>query len=106
MNEVKVVVDMEDNALYFSREPIPTESDSKRLSRGKQICVIPFRRDFLIQYNQLNPTPLEIAESVDMMRVIEHGMDVKMVPTNYQTHAVDTEEDLKNVESLMRLESI
>ena len=40
------------------------------------------------------------------MRVIEHGMNVKMVPTNYQTHAVDTEEDLKNVESLMRMESI
>ena len=100
-NCIKVVCDLNGNALYFSREPIPTESKSKHQSRGKQICVIPFRRDFLIQYNQLNPTPLEIAESVDMMRVIEHGMNVKMVPTNYQTHAVDTEEDLKEIKKIM-----
>ena len=68
---------------------------------GKQICVIPFRRDFLIEYNGLEPTPLEIAESVDMMRVLEHGMKVRMVPTNYNTHAVDTKEDLKKVEKIL-----
>ena len=104
-NCIKVVCDLKKNALYFSREPIPTRSKTDNIPIGKQICVIPFRRDFLLEYNQLEPTPLEIAESVDMMRVLEHGMKVKMVPTNYQTHAVDTEEDLKKVESLMQRES-
>ena len=105
-NCIKVVCDLKRNALYFSREPIPTRSKIEDLPKGKQICVIPFRRDFLLEYNQLEPTPLEIAESVDMMRVLEHGIKVKMVPTNYQTHAVDTEEDLKKVESLMQRESL
>ena len=104
-NCIKVVCDLNSNALYFSREPIPTKSKLENISKGKQICVIPFRRDFLIEYNQLEPTPLEIAESVDMMRILEHGMKVKMVLTIYNTHAVDTLDDLKTVERLMQMET-
>jgi 3-deoxy-manno-octulosonate cytidylyltransferase (CMP-KDO synthetase) len=51
----------------------------------------------------MEPTPLEIAESVDMMRILEHGQRVRMVPTRHETHAVDTEEDRAKVEQLMRL---
>ena len=105
-NCIKVVCDLNSNALYFSREPIPTRTKVETIPMGKQICVIPFRRDFLIEYNGFKPTPLENAESVDMMRVLEHGMKVRMVRTNYNTHAVDTEEDLKKVESLMQIESL
>ena len=105
-NCIKVVCDLKYNALYFSREPIPTRTKVKNIPMGKQICVIPYRRDFLLTYNQLEPTPLEIAESVDMMRVLEYGFDVKMVPTNYQTHAVDTKEDLLTVEKYMQQESL
>ena len=101
-NCIKVVLDLESNALYFSREPIPTRTKSKTIPMGKQVCVIPFRRDFLIEYTHLDPTPLEIAESVDMMRVLEHGMKVLMVPTQYDTQAVDTPADLQRVELLMR----
>ena len=104
-NCIKVVCDLKYNALYFSREPIPTRADKNTIPMGKQICVIPFRRDFLIKYNKLQPTPLEIAESVDMLRVLEHGMKVRMVPTNYNTHAVDTLDDLKTVEKLLQTES-
>ena len=68
---------------------------------GKQICVIPFQRDFLLKYTNLEPTPLEIAESIDMMRVLEHGMKVRMVPTLHESFAVDTPTDLKKVEKLM-----
>ena len=100
-NCIKVVCDLNSNALYFSREPIPTRSKTEKIPKGKQICVIPFRRDFLLEYNQINPTPLEIAESVDMMRILEHGIKVRMVPTKYQTHAVDTPGDLKKVELLI-----
>jgi len=101
-NCIKVVCDLNSNALYFSREPIPTRAKEDTIPMGKQICVIPFRRDFLIEYNELQPTPLEVAESVDMMRVLEHGMKVKMVPTNYNTHAVDTINDLIIVEKQMQ----
>ena len=100
-NCIKVVCDLDGNALYFSREPIPTRSKTDNNPMGKQICVIPFRRNFLLEYNQLEPTPLEIAESIDMLRVLEHGMKVKMVPTQYVTHAVDTIEDLYKVENLL-----
>ncbi len=68
----------------------------------KQVCVIPFRRDFLLEYNAMDPTPLEIAESVDMMRVLENGKKVRMVPTKFNSFAVDTPEDLKKVEKIMR----
>jgi len=68
----------------------------------KQICIIPFKRDFLLKYTSLDPTPLEIAESIDMMRVIEHGFKVKMIPTSHQTYAVDTKEDLLRVQQLMK----
>ena len=102
VNEVKVVVDRQSFALYFSREPIPSRwKKGEDVPKFKQVCIIPFRRDFLLTYNELEPTPLEIAESVDMMRVLEHGYRVKMVPTHYDVYSVDTEQDRQKVEALM-----
>jgi 3-deoxy-manno-octulosonate cytidylyltransferase (CMP-KDO synthetase) len=90
-------------AVYMSREPIPTRH---RLPFGKvpaykQVCIIPFTRDGLELFTRLSPTPLEEAESIDMLRLIEHGYRVKMVETTLSTHAVDTADDLKRVEKLM-----
>lgn len=101
-NCIKVVCDLHGNALYLSREAIPTRAKQQAVPTGKQVCVIPFRRDFLLQYTQLQPTPLELAESIDMLRVLEHGFRVRMVPTRHQSHAVDTLNDLQLVERLMR----
>ncbi|MFA6192492.1 MAG: 3-deoxy-manno-octulosonate cytidylyltransferase [Sulfurimonas sp.] len=102
-NEVKVVMDKFSNAIYFSREPIPSRKKGVLdVPMKKQVCVIPFTRDFLLEYNEMEPTPLEIIESVDMMRIIENGMKVKMVPTVYITKAVDTKEDLDRVCEMMR----
>ena len=102
-NEVKVVVDLNKFALYFSREPIPSwKKGATSVPMLKQVCVIPFRRDFLIKFNSLETSPLEIVESVDMMRVLEHGYRVKMVLSEYETYSVDTIEDLRKVESLMQ----
>jgi 3-deoxy-manno-octulosonate cytidylyltransferase (CMP-KDO synthetase) len=67
----------------------------------KQVCIIPFTRNFLLRYTEMEPTPLEIVESVDMMRVLENGLKVKMIPTKHHTYPVDTKEDLKRVEGLM-----
>jgi len=100
-NCIKVVCDLSGNALYFSREPIPSSYKTDNVSMGKQICVIPFRHDFLLKYSQMEPTPLEKAESVDMMRILEHGMKVKMVRTNYISYAVDTPKDLDRVKELI-----
>jgi 3-deoxy-manno-octulosonate cytidylyltransferase (CMP-KDO synthetase) len=72
------------------------------LSIYKQVCIIPFRRDALLTFASLAPTPLEQAESVDMMRFLEHGHRVKLVETLTDTHAVDTPEDLILVEQLMQ----
>lgn len=102
-NEVKVVVDQKDFALYFSREPIPSwKKGAKNVRMLKQVCIIPFQRDFLLQFNDMNQTPLEIIESVDMLRVLENGYQVKMIYTNEETFSVDTEEDLKKVEAAMK----
>jgi 3-deoxy-manno-octulosonate cytidylyltransferase (CMP-KDO synthetase) len=101
-NEVKVVVDKDNFALYFSREPIPSwKKGAEEVPMYKQVCIIPFRRDFLIKFNELPQTPLEIIESVDMLRVLEQGYKVKMVLSEYETYSVDTLEDLKRVESIM-----
>lgn len=101
-NQVKVVVDKHGNALYFSREPIPSRKKYKgHIPMFKQVPIIPFRREFLIAYNRMEQTPLEIIESVDMLRIVENGLFVRMVRTKFNTHAVDTVEDLQHVERLM-----
>jgi 3-deoxy-manno-octulosonate cytidylyltransferase (CMP-KDO synthetase) len=102
-NEVKVVVDKENFALYFSREPIPSNKKWKgEIPMKKQICIIPHRRDFMLKFNELEPTQLETIESVDMMRVLEHGYKIKMVQTSHDVCSVDTPDDLAYVETIMR----
>jgi 3-deoxy-manno-octulosonate cytidylyltransferase (CMP-KDO synthetase) len=106
-NEVKVVVDLRGRALYFSREPIPSwKKGATDVPMRKQVCVIPFRRDFLSTFNALAPTPLEIIESVDMLRVLEHGYTVQMVLFEGVTVSVDTENDLRRAEELMAADAL
>lgn len=101
-NEVKVVVDRNMDALYFSREPIPSRKKGvATVPMRKQVCIIPFRRDYLLRYNAMEESPLEIIESVDMMRILEYGDKVRMVPTQARTWSVDTPQDLARVEKLM-----
>jgi 3-deoxy-manno-octulosonate cytidylyltransferase (CMP-KDO synthetase) len=106
INEVKVVVARDGRALYFSRHPVPWHRGAGAADVFKQVCVIPFRRDFLSTFAALEPTPLERLESVDMLRALEHGYAVRMVRTAYATASVDTPEDLARVESLMRGDSL
>ena len=101
-NEVKVVVDNFSNAIYFSREPIPTRrAGVENIPMLKQVCVIPFRRDYLLKFNDTPETNIERIESIDMMRIIENGEDVRMVMTEARSFSVDTQEDLLNVEKAM-----
>ena len=107
INAPKVVVDLNGDALYFSREPIPSRKKySGKIKAYKQVCIISFRRDFLLEYQALEPTPYEIIESIDMLRVLEHGKKVRMVYQNLDMYAVDTPEDLKKVEKMMKNDSL
>ena len=100
---IKVVTDKNNNAIYFSREPIPSQSKSNiNIKYQKQVCVIPFKRDFLLKYNKLKETYLEKIESIDMLRVLENNYKVHMVKVENYTHAVDTRLDLKLVSKLMK----
>lgn len=96
-NTIKVVMNVNHDALYFSRAPVP----SNPALAFKQVCVIPFRAEFLREFARLPPTPLEQAESIDMLRILEHGRRVRLVETTEETHAVDTLEHLQLVETLM-----
>ena len=106
-NTVKVVVDPDGNAIYFSREPIPSRRKGvENVPMLKQICIIPFRRNYLLEFNSTPEMPLERIESVDMMRVIENGHKVRMVLTEGQSIGVDTPAHLKKVEKYMEKDNL
>ena len=100
-NTIKVISDKNENAIYFSRSVIPNKTAFKSNFFYKQVCVIPFRRDFLFKYSSLQETKLEVAESIDMLRIIENNLKVKLVKIKKYTHAVDNIKDLKLVEKLI-----
>lgn len=101
-NCIKVVKKIDGNALFFSRKSIPNKRLGKNFYSYKQVCIIPFQRDFLFKYLRLKETSLEISESIDMMRVLEHGYDVKLVEIKKETFPVDTLNDLKKVSRVMK----
>ncbi len=107
-NTIKVVMNQQGEALYMSRRPIPTlaKTGFTDTAAYKQVCIIPFRRTTLYEYTHLPPTPLEQLESVDMLRLLEHGFTVKMVHTEFNTQAVDTTADLARVAKLMETDPL
>lgn len=101
-NCIKVVHSIDNDALYFSRQPIPSLINNKLKDLKKQVCVISFRRNFLLEYTKLEPTNLETAESVDMMRILEHGYKIKLIPTKHESYAVDSINDIEKVKNYLR----
>jgi 3-deoxy-manno-octulosonate cytidylyltransferase (CMP-KDO synthetase) len=102
-NNVKVVVDQNNNALYFSREPIPSPWRGwEHLPRYMQTGIIAFRRNVLLRFNAMQESPLEQYESVDMNRVLEAGGRIRMVAIDALTIGVDTPEELSEAESHLR----
>ena len=109
---VKVVVDQKNFALYFSRSPIPFPRDLQigRLESNpfgtnrplpkrvfKHIGVYVFRRQFLLHFTRLKPTPLEKLEKLEQLRALENGYRIKVISVNYEPLSVDTPEDLQKV---------
>ena len=98
-----MVVDRDWYALLFSREPIPNLRDVgfQEIDAFKQVCIMPFWLDSLFKYITLEETPLVVAESIDMLRLLEHGFKVKIKETSRDIHAVDTKEDHLKVANMM-----
>jgi len=106
-NTIKVVHDLNGDTLYMSRAPVPSVAQAgfEGLPAFKQVCVFGFARGTLLEFSTLEPTPLEIAESIDMLRYLEHGLPVRLVETTVDTRAVDVPDDIRLVEQLLEASS-
>lgn len=98
---VKVVIDRQSNALYFSRSRIPYPRELTDQPLYKHIGLYVFRRDLLLQFAEWQPTPLERTEALEQLRVLEHGYRIRMVRVESASIAVDTEDDLMRVCALI-----
>jgi 3-deoxy-manno-octulosonate cytidylyltransferase (CMP-KDO synthetase) len=104
-NVVKVVTDRFQNAIYFSRAPIPFDRGGERdrpseRTYFKHIGLYVYRRDFLLRYSDLPVGPLEDAERLEQLRALENGFKIRVVETEYESLGVDTPEDLRRVTHL------
>ena len=115
-NVVKVVVDRQGFALYFSRAVIPfvrrraafsqmAADDDVQPVSFKHIGLYVYRRQFLLTLAGLSPTPLERAEALEQLRALEHGYRILAVETAYDSIGVDTPEDLERVRQLLAAEA-
>ncbi len=99
---VKVVTDLDGYALYFSRSLIPhPRNQVAGQIFYKHIGIYAYRRDFLLKYAALPPTPLEKAESLEQLRALEHGYRIKVLKTEFASVGVDTPEDLERVNAII-----
>ena len=104
---VKVVVDRNDFALYFSRSAVPYSaagaSAMRRVAKrpSKHIGLYVYRRDFLVRLASLEPSPLEQAERLEQLRALEHGYRIKVLETAHDPIGVDTPEDLERVRRIV-----
>ena len=103
-NVVKVVIDYEGYALYFSRSVIPynrRKVGDGRMTYYKHVGLYAYTRDFLLRITRLPPSFLETMEQLEQLRVLEAGCKIKTCLTDYESIGVDTPEDLRRVEELM-----
>ncbi len=101
-NVVKVVKNQKDEALYFSRAPIPHDRDRFQADYFKHLGIYAYTRDFLLKIQTLKPSVLEKREKLEQLRVLDNGFSIKVLETAYDSIGVDTEEDLKRVEQILR----
>ncbi len=103
-SEIKVVADINNNALYMSRSPIPSGIHFEKITKyRKQVCVLGFTWGFLEKFSfHFKPQPLELHESIEMLRAIELGYKIKMINSKYETKSVDSNSDRKQVEKIMK----
>jgi 3-deoxy-manno-octulosonate cytidylyltransferase (CMP-KDO synthetase) len=100
---VKVVADARGDALYFSRAPIPNGAGAG--TAFVHVGLYAFRRDFLLRFAALPQTPLELAESLEQLRALEHGHRIRTVVTEHHSIGVDTPDDLERARRLSAVEA-
>jgi 3-deoxy-manno-octulosonate cytidylyltransferase (CMP-KDO synthetase) len=110
-NVVKVVMDAQGNAIYFSRAPIPYQvapasAGEARAAYFKHIGLYVYRRDFLLEYPALPVGPLERTERLEQLRALENGHKIRVVETAYDSLGVDTPEDWHRVSELFEKTSM
>ena len=105
-NNVKVVIDKNNDALYFSRSLIPYPRNVGKAKVFKHIGIYAYRRNFLLAYAKMTPTPLEQSESLEQLRALENGYKIRVIKSSCRFVGVDTEEDLKLVNEIYRREEI
>ncbi|VBB09276.1 acylneuraminate cytidylyltransferase [Lucifera butyrica] len=99
---VKVVTDRQGFALYFSRSLIPyPRVKQDGFTVHKHIGIYAYRREFLLAFAALKPTPLEKTESLEQLRALEYGYRIKVLKTDFQSIGVDTPEDLDRVREIV-----
>jgi 3-deoxy-manno-octulosonate cytidylyltransferase (CMP-KDO synthetase) len=98
-NNVKVIVDEDNFALYFSRSPIPYYRNTiVEQVYHKHIGIYAFRREALLSFSQSEMTPLEKAEKIECIRYLEQGKKMKMVLTAHESIGIDTPDDLRQAQ--------
>jgi len=101
-NVVKVVLDQNQNALYFSRAPIPFAREvDGRVGYWKHIGVYAYRRELLLQFTSWPKGTLEQVEMLEQLRLLERGIAIHMVETRHQAIAIDTQEDLERARNYL-----
>jgi 3-deoxy-manno-octulosonate cytidylyltransferase (CMP-KDO synthetase) len=101
-NAVKVVTAADGRALYFSRSTIPYNRDGGQAQYWKHIGLYGYRKSALERFPTLPHSTLEHTERLEQLRFLENGITVYVEPTEFDTIGVDTEEDLRQVESMLR----
>ena len=101
-NNVKVVTDKKGYALYFSRSLLPYPRGPHGRPVYKHIGIYAYKRDFLLRYAQMEPTPLEQTESLEQLRALENGYRIRVIETDRRFVGVDTPEDLAEVNGIFK----
>jgi 3-deoxy-manno-octulosonate cytidylyltransferase (CMP-KDO synthetase) len=99
-NVVKVVFGVTGRALYFSRCPIPFNREPA--THYKHIGIYAYRREFLLQYVQMPPSPLERTEKLEQLRALENGYPIQVLVTPFDSIGVDVPADVQRVEEILR----
>ena len=105
-NNVKVICDKNDYAIYFSRSVIPYPRKADDISYFKHIGIYGYKRDFVIEYSKMPATALEVAESLEQLRVLENGYKIKVLETTHSLIGVDTQENLDQVINFVKKNNI
>ncbi|MBN1431643.1 MAG: 3-deoxy-manno-octulosonate cytidylyltransferase [Methanomicrobiaceae archaeon] len=103
---VKAIVSLNDDIMYFSRAEIPYFRDTSSYTCFRQTGISAFTSEFLKTYTKTPQSPLEKAESVDFLRILENGYTIKAVKTRFRTYGVDRKEDVKIIEDILNNDSL